>query len=177
LGEELAKLDNSFDVLVAPVGGGGVISGIIKGFDRYNKACAIIGAEPVMANDASSSFREGKLIRLKDEPQTIADGARALSLGIHCWEVIRNGLSTMVEVPEEAIKEAMRTLFYHANLKAEPTGALALGAVLTEPKLFENKSVCCIITGKNVDAALFTSIVHDKKSLPTTNWTHVSPRS
>jgi threonine dehydratase len=159
LGVELGALDRSFDLVVAPVGGGGVISGIIKGLRKSGRTSKVVGAEPLLANDAALSFRQGRLIRLKSEPQTIADGARALSLGTHCWEVIRNGLSDLVEVSEEAIKEGVRILFTHLNLKAEPTGALAVGAVLAYPALFRGRSVCCLVTGGNVDSDVFARIL------------------
>ena len=65
----------------------------------------------------------------------------------------------IVEVPEEKIAEAVRLLFELANLKAEPTGALTLGAVLTQPELFQGRSVCCVVSGGNVDPALYSRIL------------------
>ena len=90
----------------------------------------MIGAEPLMANDAARSLKAGEIIKNESEPQTIADGARTLSLGKHNWEIIKTGVSEIVEVSEEKIIEAVKLYFNLANLKCEPTGALSLGAVL-----------------------------------------------
>ncbi len=98
-------------------------------------------------------------MRNEAEPQTIADGARTLRLGQHNWAVLREGLAGVVEVPEEKIAEAVRLLFSLANMKAEPTGALSLGALLTEPKRFQEKRVCCVISGGNVDPAVYAKLL------------------
>jgi threonine dehydratase len=93
------------------------------------------------------------------EPQTIADGARTVSVGQHNWAVLKKGLSTIVEVPEEDIREGVRILFALANLKAEPTGALPIGALSTAPDLFFSQRVCCVISGGNVDPEVYGAIL------------------
>ena len=112
-----------------------------------------------MANDAARSLRAGHIIENSVEPQTIADGARTPSLGKHNWAVLQKGLGGIVEVPEERIAEAVRMLFTHANLKAEPTGALSVAAVLTDPEQFRGLSVCCVISGGNVDVEVYRAIL------------------
>ncbi len=92
------------------------------------------------------------------ESDTIADGARS-PLGARTWEVLKDGIADIIEVPEAAIRNAVRLLFYLANLKVEPTGALALAAVLTDSKRFNGQQVCCVITGGNVDPAVFYSLI------------------
>ena len=159
LGEELAALDRHIDVIGAPVGGGGLTSGIVKGVRRAGRAIEILGAEPLVANDAARSLRAGHIVANEAEPQTIADGARTVSVGLHNWAVIKDGLSKIIEVPEENIKEGVRLLFTLANLKAEPTGALAIGALLTEPELFQGHSICCVVSGGNVDPEVYRSIL------------------
>ena len=156
LGHELQALRH-LDVVVVPVGGGGLISGIVKGLE--DSGISVIGAEPLMANDAAQSLRAGEIVRNNNEPQTIADGARTVSLGKHNWEIIRHSVSKIVEVPEGMIVEATRLLFALANLKVEPTGALAVAAVMMEPELFRNRSVCCVISGGNVDPAVYARIL------------------
>ncbi|MFL5596934.1 MAG: pyridoxal-phosphate dependent enzyme, partial [Gemmatimonadaceae bacterium] len=94
-----------------------------------------------------------------DESHTIADGARVLSLGDHKWDILSPGLAGVIEVTEDQIKEGVRLLFALANLKAEPTGALALGAVLAERERFKDKRVCCVISGGNADPALYAELV------------------
>ena len=159
LGAELAALGHKLDFVVAPVGGGGLTAGIITGLRAADCGARVVGAEPLMANDAARSLRAGHIVVNETEPQTIADGARTVSVGQHNWAVLKDGLSAIVEVPEENIKEGVRLLFGLANLKAEPTGALAIGALLTQPEFFRNRRVCCVISGGNVDAAVYRQIL------------------
>ncbi len=161
LGSELAALDREFDFVVAPVGGGGLTSGIINGLRAGGSGARVVGAEPLMANDAARSLRAGHIVVNETEPQTIADGARTVSVGEHNWAVLKDGLSGIVEVPEESIKEGVRLLFGLANLKAEPTGALSIGALLTAPELFRGRRVCCVISGGNVDPSVYRTILAD----------------
>lgn len=157
LGDEISK--RQFDAVVVPVGGGGLISGISTGLCRNGHMAELFGAEPALANDAARSFREGRLIVNEKEPQTIAEGARTISLGKHTWEIIRKGVKDIFEVPEEDIKEAVRLLFEKANLKAEPTGALTLGAILKQRERFEGKKVCLVVSGGNVDMSVYADIL------------------
>jgi threonine dehydratase len=157
LGTELAAFN--FDFVVAPVGGGGLSSGIIKGLRESGSATKVVGAEPLIANDAARSLREGRIVINEQEPQTIADGARTVSLGHHNWAILQEGIANIVEVPEENIKEGLRLLYSFANLKAEPTGALSIGALLTAPERFAGLSVCCVISGGNVDAEVYRTIL------------------
>lgn len=159
LGAELCALGRAFDSIVAPIGGGGLTSGIVIGIRRSGKSFQVLGAEPLLANDAARSLKAGHVIRNEHEPQTVADGARTISLGDHNWAVLREGLSGIVEVPEENIKEAVRLLFSLANLKAEPTGALSIAALLTQPNLFRDRSICCVISGGNVDPEVYRAIL------------------
>jgi threonine dehydratase len=162
LGMEIGALDRQLEMVVVPVGGGGLISGVITGLNQSRKKIEVVGAEPLLGNDAARSLRAGKIVANESEPQTIADGARTVSLGKHDWEIMKNNLSTIVEVPEEKIAEAAQLLFEFANLKVEPTGALSVAAVLTQPELFRGRSVCCVISGGNVDPAVYTSMLNGK---------------
>jgi len=159
LGEEIAARHPSLDYVVAPVGGGGLTAGLVTGVRRAGVAVPVMGAEPLLANDAARSLREGRVVANESEPQTIADGARTVSLGRHNWEVLRQGLAGIVEVPEEAIREGVRLLFSLANLKAEPTGALGIGALLTQPETFRGRAVCCVVSGGNVDPEVYRHIL------------------
>jgi threonine dehydratase len=162
LGAELAALARPLDCIVAPVGGGGLTSGLITGIRRApppRHTIQVVGAEPALGNDAARSLQAGKIIRNDAEPQTIADGARTVSLGEHNWPILRDGLAGIVEVPEELIKEAVRLLFSLANLKAEPTGALSVAALMAEPKRFRGQSVGCVVSGGNVDPSVYQSLI------------------
>ena len=159
LGDELAALASPPDVIVAPVGGGGLTAGLIQAVRRAGHPMRVIGAEPLMANDAARSLRAGHIVVNEVEPQTVADGTRTLSVGQHNWAILKDGIETIIEVPEDAIREGVRLLFSLANLKAEPTGALPIGALLTAPDVFRNRRVCCVVTGGNVDPAVYSAIV------------------
>ena len=159
LGDELAAMDPSPDVVVAPVGGGGLTAGLVQAAQRSEHPFAVVGAEPLMANDAARSLRAGHIVVNEAEPQTIADGTRTLSLGEHNWAILEDGIESIVEVPEDAIREGVRLLFSLANLKSEPTGALGVGAMLTAPEVFRDRRVCCVVTGGNVDPAVYAAIV------------------
>jgi threonine dehydratase len=159
LGAELAALHRPLDVVVAPVGGGGLTSGIITGLRRAGRAIEVVGAEPALGNDAARSLAAGRIVANTAEPQTLADGARTLSVGQHNWPILRDGLAGIIEVPEDAIAEAVRLLFLLANLKAEPTGALSVAAVATAPERFRGRAVACVISGGNVDPAVYERIL------------------
>jgi threonine dehydratase len=159
LGDEVAALDLPPDVVVAPVGGGGLTAGLVQAAKRAGQPMAVVGAEPLMANDAARSLRAGHIVVNEAEPQTIADGTRTLSVGQHNWAILKDGIERIVEVPEDAIREGVRLLFSLANLKSEPTGALGVGAMLTSPEVFRDRRVCCVITGGNVDPAVYSSII------------------
>lgn len=168
LGRELAALKPRPDIVVCPVGGGGLIAGTICGLKQSQANSRAIGAEPLLANDAARSLRAGKIVSNEVEPPTIADGARVISLGKNTWEVIRSGCSHIVEVPEERITEATRLLFRLANMKVEPTGALAIAALMTEPELFRGRSICCVVSGGNVDLEIYLRILDESWKVQST---------
>ena len=166
LGRELAALaanGRAFDAVVAPVGGGGLSSGIVRGLRERGSKAEIWGAEPLLSNDAARSLREGHLVRQDREGDTIADGARTLSLGDRNWEILRDGLAGVVEVDEPEIRAAVRLHSELANLKCEPTGALPLGALLAAPERFRGKRVCVVVSGGNVDPAVYREILSDSQ--------------
>ena len=160
LATELVDLGLELDYIIAPIGGGGLTSGLVKGIESSGGKTEVLAAEPLLSNDAAQSFRAGHVVTLPDESSTIADGARVLRIGDRNWEILSHGLAGVIEVTEEQIKEGVRLLFALANLKVEPTGALALGAVLAEPDRFKGKRVCCVISGGNADPALYAQLVN-----------------
>lgn len=159
LGVELSSLSDLLDFVVAPIGGGGLVSGIIVGLRQSGAATPVIAAEPLIANDAAQSLREGRIVSLDTEPPTIADGARVLSVGKHNWKILQHGLAGVIEVPENKIVEAVRMLFLLANLKVEPTAALGVAAVLTQAERFQGRTVCCVVSGGNVDPTSYARLI------------------
>lgn len=161
LADDLVAIADRFDTVVVPIGGGGLSSGLITGLKRHGITADIIGAEPLLGNDAARSLREGRIVANNVEPMSVADGARTQSLGQHNWAVLEKGLAGIVEVDEADIIKAVRLLFLNANLKAEPTGALSTGAVLTEHERFADRKPLLIVSGGNVDPVQYAKMFLD----------------
>jgi len=151
-----------FDVVVVPVGGGGLSSGIVVARDYLESRTEIIGAEPLPGNDAARSLQSGQLVRNEQEAATVADGERTLSLGMLNWEILRQGVADIIAVPDTLTLEALRLYFYFVNLKVEPTGALTLGALLAQSEQFAGKRVCCIVSGGNVDPVVYAQALLER---------------
>jgi threonine dehydratase len=160
--DELYAAGLGFDFIIAPIGGGGLTSGLVKGAERAGRGTKVVAAEPLLSNDFAKSMRAGKLIGDPEESSTIADGARMMKVGDNNWRILQKGLDSVVEVTEEQIAEGLRLLFLLANLKAEPTGALSIGALLADPAKFKGSRVCCVISGANADPALFAKLISEK---------------
>lgn len=158
VGDEIARRGD-FDAVISPVGGGGLISGISKGLCRSGHRARLVGAEPLLGNDAARSLKAGKIIPNETEPMTLADGARTISLGKLNWEIIKFGVAEIIEVSDQRIAEAVRLYFNLANLKTEPTGALSLGAILENKDKFKGRKICLIVSGGNVDAEVYREIL------------------
>lgn len=157
LGDELAG--KGFDAVVTAVGGGGLAAGLITAFRRQANPPRVYGAEPQVGNDASRSLKAGKIVANETEPMTIADGARTLSLGKLNWQIIKDEIADIIEVPDERTAEALRMYFGLVNLKCEPTGALSLAAVIVDRERFTDQKVCLIVSGGNVDPLVYSRIL------------------
>jgi threonine dehydratase len=164
-----------FDAIIAPVGGGGLAAGILTGLRDAGDPTPVWAAEPAIANDLVQSLAAGRIVAHDREPQTIADGVRTRSVGVHTWAVLQRGLAGALEVSEAEIREGLRLCFHLANLKVEPTGAVTVGAMLAAAQRFRGQHVCCIASGGNVDPQVFWDIIggHSEHSAPAR--TSVSP--
>ncbi len=149
---ELLRDAGKLDLLLVPCGGGGLLSGCALSADALSPGCRVIGVEPEEAADATASFHTGRLHRV-DNPETIADGARTPYLGSVTFPLIRRYVHDMVSVSDEAIIRAMGFLFGRMKLVVEPTGALAVAALL-EQKVPHADRIGVIISGGNVDLAM-----------------------
>ncbi len=147
---ELCEQAGPMDVLLAPCGGGGLLSGTAIAAKGMHPPCQVIGVEPELANDATRSFKSGSLCHVLN-PETIADGARTPSLGKLTFELVRQHVSDMVTVSEEQIVEAMLFLWERLKLVVEPTGALAYAALHCGRLRFPGKRIGVILSGGNVD--------------------------
>jgi threonine dehydratase/serine racemase len=163
--EILAQID-AVDAIVAPVGGGGMTSGIALALHERAPEIAVIAAEPSGADDAARSKAAGRWLP-QEHPRTIADGLRT-SLGRLTWPIVRDLVERVLTVDDRSILGAMRLLFERAKLVVEPSGAVALAAVLSDE--FRELSiergirrVAVVLSGGNVDlSALFGAMsAHD----------------
>jgi threonine dehydratase len=154
----------SFDAILAPIGGGGLAAGILTGLRDAGDSTPVWGVEPAIANDLVRSLAAGRLIAHDREPQTIADGVRTRSVGVHNWSVLQSGLAGAIEVSEDQIREALRLCFHLANLKVEPTGAITVAALLAAAERFRGQRICCVVSGGNVDPQVFWDIVEDRSA-------------
>jgi threonine dehydratase len=159
LGREILDGAPDAECIVVPVGGGGLSSGIIKARDAMSSVALVVGAEPKSANDASRSLKAGVLVKDTRESETICDGARTLALGQRNFAILRHGMSGIVEVDDATVIRAMKLLRDLLGLRVEPTGALAVAAVLAEPAAFAGKRVVCVVSGGNVDEAIYQQLV------------------
>ena len=147
---ELLNMHPNLDMLLVPCGGGGLLSGSALVAHAMQSQTRVIGVEPEMANDATLSFKSGILHTVKN-PDTIADGARTLSLGELPFQIIRSFADNIVTVTETAIIHAVKFLWERMKIVVEPTGALGVAAVLSEAVSVEGMNIGVILSGGNVD--------------------------
>ncbi len=146
---ELLEDHPDLDIIMAPVGGGGLLSGTALAAKSIKPEIKVIGAEPAQADDAYRSFKEGKLIPVQN-PDTIADGLRT-SLGELPFSIIQEYVDDIVTVSEDSIVEAMRFVWERLNMIIEASCAVPVAAVFDEKVDIKGKKVGIIITGGNVD--------------------------
>jgi threonine dehydratase len=142
------------ETVLAPVGGGGMISGVATAIKLSRPSVKVIGVEPELAADAQASLRAGKIVEFPagEVSQTIADGLRTQSIGTINFEHIRRYVDDIVTVTEGEICEAVRLLAANPATVAEPSGAVAVaGFLFRRDKLPETKINVAIISGGNID--------------------------
>jgi threonine dehydratase len=137
------------DILLAPVGGGGLISGSSIVSKALSPATRVIAAEPAQADDAYQSFKTGERVVI-DSPDTIADGLRA-SIGPINFELIRENVDDIVRVEEVDIIAAMRFVWERMKIIIEPSSAVPVAALIEGIVDIKGKTVAVILTGGNVD--------------------------
>lgn len=146
---ELLEEHPDLELVVTPVGGGGLIAGTALAVHHFGNNCKSIGAEPFEADDAYRSLKSGK-IELNETTNTIADGLRT-QLGDHNFPIIKELVSEIIRVEEDEIIQALKLIWERMKIVVEPSSATALAAVLREKEKFKGKKVGIIISGGNVD--------------------------
>lgn len=146
---ELLEEQPNLDVVVVPVGGGGLIAGTALAAHYFGNDCKVIGAEPFEVDDAYRSLQSGK-IESNKTTNTIADGLKT-QLGNNTFPIMQEYVNSIIRVTEEEIVAAMQLVWERMKIIIEPSSAVAFAAVLREKEMFRGKKVGIVVSGGNVD--------------------------
>ena len=146
---ELLEAVPNLDVLLCPVGGGGLLSGCAVAARTIKPDIRVIGVEPSGADDAARSLRAGSIVPV-EHPNTIADGLRA-TIGERPFAEIRRLVAEIVTVTDEAIVRAMRQMWEVLKIVVEPSGAVPYAALLDAPAALRGRRIGIIVSGGNLD--------------------------
>jgi threonine dehydratase len=146
---EFMEQTDGVDIMIAPIGGGGMISGTCLTLSTLAPEVDIIAAEPEQADDAYRSFKAGHIIA-DDAPVTIADGLK-VPLKERTWHFVSNHVSDILTASEQEIIDAMKLTWQRMKIVMEPSCAVPLAVILKYPEIFAGKRVGVIVTGGNVD--------------------------
>ncbi|MCY4548845.1 MAG: pyridoxal-phosphate dependent enzyme [Defluviicoccus sp.] len=146
---ELAEQTGGLDAAIAPIGGGGMVSGTCLALSALAPDMAVYAAEPEQADDAARSLAAGRIV-VDEAPQTIADGLKA-PLGELTWHFVSNGVADILTVSETEIVEAMKLMWSRLKTVVEPSSAVPLAAILKNRPIFAGRRIGVVVTGGNVD--------------------------
>lgn len=152
VGLEIAEEWPDAEMVLVPVGGGGLIAGTALAATSLIPAVRVVGVEPAAGNDAEQSFRSGSIVEIAP-PKTIADGARTTAIGELNFAIIRECVDDIVSVDDEVLLETMKFAIYRTKLLIEATGALGLAA-LAAGRVRPPSRVAVVISGGNIDLSL-----------------------
>ncbi|MGR3572296.1 beta-hydroxyaspartate dehydratase BhcB [Brevirhabdus sp.] len=146
---ELVDQVTDLDAVIAPIGGGGMVSGTCLTLSTLAPGLKIYAAEPDQADDAARSFRAGHIIA-DDAPDTVADGLK-VPLKDLTWHFVSNHVTDILTASEQEIVDAMKLIWKRMKIVMEPSSAVPLATILKNKELFAGKRVGVIVTGGNVD--------------------------
>jgi threonine dehydratase len=163
VGLEIAQDAPDVDVVLVPVSGGGLISGIAAAITALLPTAKVIGVEPELAGDAAESFRTGHRVAWSpvDTARTMADGLRSFSVGELPWQHISTQVHDIITVTEDEIADATRRLILQARLVAEPSGAVATAAYLHHRDQLPSGRTVAVVSGGNIDPAALRELMFD----------------
>ncbi len=147
--ELIEDMPETADILIAPVGGGGLVSGTALSCHYFSAETQVIAAEPEQANDAWQSYMSKTLIP-SFRPETIADGLKT-SLGKITFPIILKHVNNILTVSEWSIIEAMKLVWLRMKIIIEPSSAVVFAAIMEYPEIFNGKKIGAIISGGNAD--------------------------
>ncbi|WP_229514963.1 threo-3-hydroxy-L-aspartate ammonia-lyase [Massilia litorea] len=155
---ELFEDVGPLDILLVPLGGGGLLAGSALAASGLSPDCKVIGVEPEAGNDGQQSLRKGEIVHI-GVPKTIADGAMVTHVGEHNFEVIRRRVDDIVTVTDAQLVETMKFFAERMKMVVEPTGCLGAAAALCGVVPVAGKRVGVLISGGNVDLSRFGELV------------------
>jgi threonine dehydratase len=155
---ELFEDVGPLDVLLVPLGGGGLLAGCALAASGLSPDCKVIGVEPEAGNDGQQSLAKGEIVHI-GVPKTIADGAMVTHLGEHNFEVIKRRVDAIVTVSDAQLVETMKFFAERMKMVVEPTGCLGAAAALCGVVPVAGKRVGIVISGGNVDLSRFAELV------------------
>lgn len=156
--KELFEEAGPLDVLLTPLGGGGLLSGTALTTRALAPNCQLYGVEPEAGNDGQQSLRSGSIVHI-DTPKTIADGAQTQHLGNYTFGIIKRDVNDILTASDAQLVDAMRFFAERMKMIVEPTGALGLAAALQIKDQLKGKRVGIIISGGNVDISWFCELM------------------
>jgi threonine dehydratase len=157
--KELIEEVGPLDALFVCVGGGGLIAGSALAAKALSPDCAVYGVEPEAGNDVQQSLRAGKIVRI-DTPQTLADGAQTQAPGDLTFAIIREKVTDVLTVSDQALVDGMKFFARQMKLVVEPTGCLAFAGARQIADQLRGKRVGVIISGGNVDLSRYTALLN-----------------
>lgn len=150
IGLEILAQHPKTEVVVVPIGGGGLIAGILTAIKQSKPKVKVIGVEPETANDTFLSWKNNQITEI-DAPDTIADGLRTLKPGFMTFPIIEELIDDIVLVTDEEIKQAQQLVMERMKQVIEPSGAASVAAALSGKLGVQDKHVVCVLSGGNVD--------------------------
>lgn len=166
-GLEIVEQLPDVDLVVAPVSGGGLLSGVASAVKLLSPRTKVFGIEPELAGDTAESFRTGSIVTWPAEltSRTIADGLRTQSVGVRNFAHIQAFVDGIVTVTEAEIRAAMRAIVAATRLVPEPSGAVATAALLFHGSdLPVYRKAVAVVSGGNVDPALLAQVLTESTS-------------
>jgi threonine dehydratase len=154
--KELFEQTGELDVLLVPLGGGGLLAGACLAARALSPRCQVFGVEPAAGDDVRQSLRTGTIVHI-DTPQTIADGAQTQHVGQHTFPIIQREVADIRTVTDEELVASMRTLASTNKMVVEPTGCLGFAAL--NGVAGHDQRVGVVISGGNVDLNRYASLL------------------
>jgi threo-3-hydroxy-L-aspartate ammonia-lyase len=155
---ELFEEVGPLDVLLVPLGGGGLLSGSALATRALAPDCKLYGVEPEAGNDGQQSFRQGEIVHI-ETPKTLADGAQTQHLGQFTFAIIRRDVDDVLTASDAQLVEAMRFFAERMKMVVEPTGCLGFAAACHAGLALEGKRVGVILSGGNVDLKRYAQLI------------------